>query len=164
MSGRDDKLTAERMKALKTAGKYSVSEKELAALKALFSVGYADDEETKDTIAFAMEEYGYLMDTHTAVAYGVYCDYADETGDRTPTIIVSTANAYKFPADVCEAVSGTRIDDAFEATQKLNEETGEEIPEPLSGLKERPVRFEEVIDRSEIAKKVVDYCKQTANK
>ena len=164
VSGRDDKLTAERMKALKTAGKYSVSEKELAALKALFSVGYADDEETKDTIAFAMEEYGYLMDTHTAVAYGVYCDYADETGDRTPTIIVSTANAYKFPADVCEAVSGTRIDDAFEATQKLNEETGEEIPEPLSGLKERPVRFEEVIDRSEIAKKVVDYCKQTANK
>ena len=164
VSGRDDKLTAERMKALKTAGKYSVSEKELAALKALFSVGYADDEETKDTIAFAMEEYGYLMDTHTAVAYGVYCDYADETGDRTPTVVVSTANAYKFPADVYEAVSGTRIDDAFEATQKLNEETGEEIPEPLSGLKERPVRFEEVIDRSEIAKKVVDYCKQTANK
>ena len=164
VSGRDDKLTAERMNALKKQGKYSVSDKELKALKALFSVGYTDDEETKDTIAFAMDEFGYLMDTHTAVAYGVYCDYADETGDETPTVVVSTANAYKFPADVYEAVSGNRIDDAFEATEKLNEETGEEIPEPLSGLKERPVRFEEVIDRSEIANKVVDYCKQAANK
>ena len=164
ISGRDDKLTAERMKALKSAGKYSVSDKELKTLQALFSVGYADDDETKETIAFAMDEFGYLMDTHTAVAYGVYCDYADETGDETPTVVVSTANAYKFPADVYEAVSGSRIDDAFEATEKLNEETGEEIPEPLSGLKERPVRFEEVIDRSEIAKKVVDYCKQAAGK
>lgn len=164
ISGRDDKLTAERMKALKTEGKYSVSAKELEALQSLFSVGYADDEETKETIAYSMDEYGYLMDTHTAVAYGVYCDYVDESADETPTVVVSTANAYKFPADVYEAVSGNRVDDAFEATEKLCEETGEEVPEPLKGLKERPVRFEEVIDRSRIADKVVEYCRQASNR
>lgn len=163
ISGRDDKLTAERMKALKTQGKYSVTTEELKTLQSLFSVGYADDEATKEAIAYSMDEYGYLMDTHTAVAYDVYCNYADETEDETPTVVVSTANAYKFPADVYEAISGTRIDDAFEATEKLNEETGEEVPEPLNGLRERPVRFEEVIDRSEIAAKVVSYCKQAAN-
>ncbi len=162
VSGRDDKLTAERMKALRTVGKYSVGDKELKTLQSLFSVGYADDEATKDTIAFAMDEFGYLMDTHTAVAYDVYLDYVESTGDETPTVVVSTANAYKFPADVYEAVSGERIDDAFLATEKLNEETGEEIPEPLDGLKERPVRFEEVIDRADIAKKVVEYCRQAA--
>ncbi len=162
VSGRDDKLTAERMKALKTAGKYSVGDKELNTLQSLFSVGYADDAATKETIAFAMDEFGYLMDTHTAVAYDVYLDYAESTGDETPTVVVSTANAYKFPADVYEAVSGERVDDAFLATEKLNAETGEEIPEPHDGLKDRPVRFEEVIDRADIAKKVVEYCRQAA--
>ena len=164
VSGRDDKLIAARMTALKTTGKYSVSKEELDALRSLFSVGYADDEATKDAISYAMDEYGYLMDTHTAVAYDVYGEYVEKTGDETPTVIVSTANAYKFPADVYEAVSGNRIDDAFEATEKLNEETGEEIPEPLCGLRERPVRFEEVIDRADIAKKVVDYCKEASAK
>lgn len=162
ISGRDDKLVAERMKALKTTGRYSVGDEELKTLQALFSVGYADDKETKDTIAFAMDEFGYLMDTHTAVAYDVYLDYAESTGDETPTVVVSTANAYKFPSDVYEAVSGNREEDAFIATQKLFEETGEEIPAPLDGLKERPVRFKEVIDRADIAKKVVEYCKEAA--
>lgn len=161
--GRDDKLIAQRMSDLKTKGRYEITERELEMLKALFSVGYADDEETKETIAFAMDEYGYLMDTHTAVAYGVYCDYEDATEDKTPTVVVSTANAYKFPADVYEAVSGEKIADAFTATEKLHEVTGEEVPEPLNGLKDRPVRFEEVIDRSKIADKVVEYCKQAAN-
>lgn len=161
--GRDDKLIAQRMSDLKTKGRYEITERELEMLKALFSVGYADDEETKETIAFAMDEYGYLMDTHTAVAYGVYCDYEDETEDKTPTVVVSTANAYKFPADVYEAVGGEKIEDAFTATEKLHEVTGEEVPEPLNGLKDRPVRFEEVIDRSKIADKVVEYCKQAAN-
>ena len=97
------------------------------------------------------------MDTHTAVAMSVYEDYATETLDETPTVVVSTASAYKFPADVYEAITGEREDDAFKATEKLNEETALEIPEPLKGLKDREVRFNDVIDKNDVAKAVLDY-------
>ena len=44
-------------------------------------------------------ENHYLMDTHTAVAYKVYEDYR-RSGDETPTVIASTASAYKFAESV----------------------------------------------------------------
>lgn len=44
-------------------------------------------EETKKAIAEMYEKYGYLIDTHTAVAYKVYEDYRNATGDETPTVI-----------------------------------------------------------------------------
>lgn len=165
LCGRDDKLIAQRMADLKSKGVYSITKAELAKLQSLFEVGFADDNETKEAIADAMDEYGYLMDTHTAVAYDVCMNYlADNEEDTCPTVIVSTASAFKFPADVYEAISGKKIEDAFEASERLSEETGEEIPEPLCGLKQREVRFEEVIDRKEIANKVVSYCEQVAEK
>ena len=57
------------------------------------------------------------MDTHTAVATSVYYDYYEATDDETPTVIVSTANAYKFPCDVYQALSGEYVDDAKKATK-----------------------------------------------
>ena len=45
------------------------------------------------TIGEMYREHGYLMDTHTAVAYKVYEDYKAVTGDSTPTVIASTASA-----------------------------------------------------------------------
>ena len=63
---------------------------------------------------------GYVMDTHTAVAMSAYDAYVAESEDEHPAIIVSTASPYKFPADVYEAITGERENDAFEATRKLN--------------------------------------------
>ena len=65
-------------------------------------------------------------------------------------MIVSTANPYKVPADVLEAVDGRRESDPYKAAKELSELTATEIPEPLSGLDERAVRFTTVIDRSGI--------------
>ena len=45
----------------------------------------------------------------------------------------------------------------FKATEMLNEETGLEIPEPLKGLKDREVRFSDIIDKNDVAKAVLDY-------
>ena len=50
------------------------------------------------------KDNGYLMDTHTAVAYKVYEDYRKTTGDETPTIIASTASAYKFAESVAKSI------------------------------------------------------------
>ena len=52
-----------------------------------FCGGSATVEETNETIGQMYDEHRYLMDTHTAVAYKVYKDYVEKTGDETPTLI-----------------------------------------------------------------------------
>lgn len=156
-SGRDDKLTAERMNALKAQGYYSVSEGELAKMRELFGCGSCDEEETAEVIADYFDEYGYLLDPHTAVAAGVYGEQEEEKG--VPCVIVSTANPYKFPADVLEAVAQVREDDPYEAAKKLSEFSGAPVPQPLCGLDKKPVRFDKVIEKGEIENFVLEKAK-----
>lgn len=158
ISGRDDKLIAERMRRLKEEGKYEVSVQELNAMRALFEVGYADEDDTAATIDGYYEDYDYLIDPHTGVACAVYNEYCDATGDlETPSVIVSTASAYKFPCDVYQALTATRIDDALKASQKLESFTGTEVPQPLEGLESKPVRFTQVIEKEQIDEVVLRY-------
>lgn len=155
--GRDDKLTAERMNDLKVNGKYSITTQELLKIQETFENGYASEENTSDSINNFMDTYDYLLDTHTAVAVSVYSDYMVATGDGTPTVIVSTANPFKFPCDVYNALSHSNIDDAFKAGKKLEAYSGEEIPEPLSDLDKKTVRFSKVIAKEDIQKEVLDH-------
>ena len=59
-----------------------------------------------------MSEFGYVIDTHTAVAKAVHDEYIEKTADLTKTIIASTASPFKFNQSVlialggCEAVAG----------------------------------------------------------
>ncbi len=129
LSGRDDKFVENKMTELKEKISY-----------------YFDD-----------EDESYLFDPHTAVAMSVYDDYYDETDDTTPTVIVSTASPYKFPVDVYSAVSGKSIDDAYKATDMLEEISAQPIPEPLRNLKNRKTRFDKVIDKKDIESEVISY-------
>lgn len=145
------------MDALKKDGKYTIDKEYLDKIQSIFDAYYTTEEETKGAI-FAENDYdGYVMDTHTAVAMSAYDEYTAATEDELPAVIVSTASPYKFPADVYEAITGEREDDAFEATKKLNEETALEIPEPLQGLKTKAVRFNDVIPKEDVAKAVLQY-------
>ena len=159
-SGRDDALIAERMASLKSEGKYSVTSEELSKLNEVFAVGYATEEETADTIDSTYDLYDYLMDTHTGVAMSVYNDYVAESDDDRPSVVVSTANAYKFPCDVYRSLTGDEIEDAFKASKKLHGFTGEEIPEPLSNLDKKQVRFTKIVDKADIESVVLEYVKQ----
>ena len=60
---------------------------------------------TKQSLAInkVYTENGYLMDTHTAVAYNKLAAYRKDTGCVTPAVVVSTASPYKF----CNSVLGT---------------------------------------------------------
>ena len=61
------------------------------------------------------EENDYLMDTHTAVAYKVYEQYREETGDETPALIASTASPYKFAGSVTSSIGKEESAGEFEA-------------------------------------------------
>lgn len=147
LSGDDDVLTKEWMNKLKTDGKYEVSDNVKEAIKKEFYGGYCDDNETKSTISKLFKNENYLCDTHTAVAISVYDKYVSETGDRTPTVIASTASPYKFSKSVLQAVSDNIVDmNEFDMVDKLNDITGVEVPKPLLSLKDKKVRFSDVVN------------------
>ena len=117
----------------------------------MFIGGSCDDAQTAAAIADTFQRYGYLCDTHTAVALHVYNEYRARSGDSTPAVIASTANPYKFSASVLEALGGGRADwDEFQKLQGLYELTGCEIPAPLAELKGKAQRFTEVCERDDM--------------
>ena len=56
----------------------SISKEELDKIRSEFDAGFCDDIETINTIEKVYNDYGYLMDTHTAVAWSVYEKWAEE--------------------------------------------------------------------------------------
>ena len=103
LSGNDGDEIKSLMDALENEKHYKVSDKIREGMKD-FCGGSATVEETNETIGQMYDEHRYLMDTHTAVAYKVYKDYVEKTGDETPTLIASTASAYKFAESVAQAI------------------------------------------------------------
>ena len=144
------------MDKLKNGGKYSIDKNLID--KNDFTGGCCNVEDTSDTISNVFDEYGYLLDTHTAVAMNVYTNYVVATGDETPTVIVSTASPYKFPCDVYEAIEGKYIDDAFTAAKKLQVASATEMPESIAKLKEKEVLHKDVIEKDDMASTVIKYC------
>ena len=139
------------MNALANEGKYTVSDEIKAKIKEEFYGGCADDEETLATIGETFEKYGYLSDTHTAVALKVYENYKKETGDNTVNIVASTASPYKFAAGVLRAIGGNpEGKDGFEILDELSEKSGTVIPKPLAGLKDKEIRFNTVCEKEEM--------------
>ena len=121
---------------------------------AAFYGGSCTVEETNKTIGRVFQKEGYLMDTHTAVAYKVYEEYLAETGDSTPTLIASTASAYKFADSVAEAIGLPKEEDEFAYIETVHQATGVRIPKELQGLKEKPIRHNQVLSIDEMKEAV----------
>ena len=102
-----------------------------------------------ETIKECFNETGYLLDTHTAIGYGVLKRYQKNSGDNTKTILLSTASPYKFPESVYKAIYGKELD-VYSAIEQLNKKTGVDIPKGLVGIKDREVLHKIQIDKSEI--------------
>ncbi len=150
---------SELMEELSQNGKYEAGEGIRKGMKDFYG-GFADDEETLDTITAMYKDHGYLMDTHTAVAYKVYSDYRKATGDGTPTLIASTASAYKFASNVASALGLPEAADGFAAVRELEKETGVPVPSGLRDLENKEIRHESVIDRDGLKEAILASLKQ----
>ena len=73
--------------------------------------------------------------------------YRAATGDETPAVIVSTASPFKFAADVCVALGADAGADPLAA---LSAYCAIPTPAPLSGLGDRPVRFDGVTEKADM--------------
>ena len=153
---RDGNLIKIWMGQLKECGSYSVGDQRREWLEAMFWGDCADNKDTLAEIGKRFEQDGYLLDPHTAVASHVLRQYRARMNDATPTVIVGTANPYKFAADVLTAVGGERTEDAFAASEELGKRTGVPMPEQVRHLKDLPVRHTAVCDRDKMAEAVLE--------
>ena len=152
---KDSERVAGWMKQLSEEGRYDVGTGLKALIRRDFEAGYCDDAGTAEEIARVWREYGYLIDTHTAVASRVLGDYRARTGDRTPAIVVSTASPYKFCDSVLRALGEQTNAPGTELIGRLERVTGTTAPAPLSGLAGKKVRFDACVAPAE-QKKVVE--------
>ena len=160
ISGGDDKCVAELMQKLSSEGVYEVPSAVKAEIDALFSADCSNDEETMATIKKCYDEYGYVIDTHTAVGKSVYDKYAAETGDNTKTIIASTASPFKFNQSVLIALDGNKAvagKDEFTLLDELSKKSGMKIPKSLGELKNKSRLFGSVCDKNEMVDVVSEF-------
>lgn len=154
ISGRNSDLTQDRMNSLKKTGRYEISPVELSILEKEFFADFCDEEECKDTIRHFFDEYGYVLDPHTAVAVNIHGKYVDYSESANKAVVLSTASPYKFPTSVYNAICGKTVKDAFKCSSMLYNETGAPIPEQIVDLKSKSVRFNKVIDKEQAKEEV----------
>ncbi len=158
LSGRNDALIAELQAQLAQNGKYTVPAEILEKLQQLYYGGCCDDAKTKQTIHDTYGAYGYLCDTHTAVAVAVQKEYQQATGDSRPTVIASTASPYKFSAAVLEGVEGKVFTGSeFETVERLEAITKAPVPAPIAALRTAKPRFKNVCQKEDMLQTVLDF-------
>ena len=148
---RDSAYVAGLMRQLSEDGAYQLSDALLEKLRQDFSCGCCDDKGAADVIGRLWSEQHYLCDPHTAVAWSVAEQLDDELrGTGVPTVVLSTASPYKFPAAVLSALGQPGSDNEFHMMNELARISGVPIPGNLSGLEGRPVLHKDVIDKDAI--------------
>ena len=143
------------MAQLAETGRYQVSDRVKTRLQRQFKGYFCDDRETQRMIRAMFDRYGYLIDTHTAVAFSALGQYRQETGDDTPAIVASTASPFKFCASVLEALGEYRVAGGLDALDQLAARTGQPAPAPLASLREKAVRFTEAVEKENMADAVM---------
>ena len=145
---RDSAYVAGLMQQLSADGAYQLSGELLDKLQQDFSCGCCDDQGAADVIGRLWRERHYLCDPHTAVAWSVAEQLdAELRGTGAPTVVLSTASPYKFPAAVLSALGRSGSDSEFRMMDELAQLSGVPIPGNLSGLEGRPVLHKDVIDK-----------------
>ena len=156
IAGEDASENRALMQELSREGRYRITPAMQAKLKDFYSDSASTDEVAAQ-IAVLYEKSGYVIDTHTAVASCVYDKYRKSTGDKTPTVIASTASPYKFPHSVLSAIdkseaeeTGENEQDVFAKMERLAALSGVSIPAAVEELKTAPVRHNTVCGKDQM--------------
>lgn len=153
LSGRDPKAVSEWMADLNAHQRFELDPRTKARLSMEFKAASIDNATCLATIKQVLDEFNYLMDPHTAVAYAAACHLK---GDN-PILVASTAHWAKFGSNVYRAINEIAPDAPLPSSAEeltgceLNQDialtTNEhDIPKGLAMLDKMPVRFNQVID------------------
>ena len=136
IAGNDAAKNAGLMKELSEKGKYTVTPEMKEKLTDFYG-NYTSEKETGEAIKKLYEDTGYVIDTHTAVAAGVYDKYKKETGDtKTKTVIASTASPFKFTRSVMEAIDPKYASMGdFELVDELSKIANVKVPQAIEDIR-----------------------------
>lgn len=151
IAGNDAQKNARMMADLSETGKYVITEEMKEALTDFYG-NYSSEEETVEVISELYEKTGYIIDTHTAVASGVYKKYKEESKDTTTkTVIASTASPFKFTRSVMNGIDkkyDTWSD--FELVDELSKIGNVEIPQAIEEIRTAPILHDTVCEVEEM--------------
>ena len=158
IAGSDAAEDVKLMTSLNQEGKYRITDAMREQLKD-FRGYYATEEECAGRIAEVYGDTGYVLDPHTAVASCAYEKYCVETGDRTKTVIASTASPYKFTRSVMEAIDAEKYGQMsdFELVDCLEEISKVPVPAAIEEIRTAPVRHCTVCEASEMKQTVKEF-------
>ncbi|MEW9079682.1 threonine synthase [Terrisporobacter glycolicus] len=121
---------------------------------------YATQSEVKENINKVFKENNYLIDTHTCVAYTAYEKYRKNNFEDIATVIVSTANPYKFSKDVLSSLDKNIENlDEFNILDSLSLETNTNIPLPIKNLKNAKILHNRNCEKYELKKEIKNILK-----
>ncbi len=146
----DDDYIASLQSKLSTEGTFTVNDTILEKLQNLFYGACCDDNGTLETINKTFNEYGYLCDTHTAVAVNAYEQYINATADNRPVVIASTASPYKFAKSVISALTDNIPESEFDTVDALSALTNTAVPAPIAELKVATARFKDIYEKTDM--------------
>lgn len=158
IAGNDAAKNKELMAALTSDGAYAITE-EMKEQLADFYGNYTSEAETAKVIRDLYDKTGYVIDTHTAVAAGVYKKYKEETKDtETKTVIASTASPFKFTRSVMDAIDKEKYDSLtdFELVDELSRIGHVAVPKAIEEIRTAKVLHDtvcEVAEMPEVVKK-----------
>jgi threonine synthase len=147
--------------SLENTGTFKITEEMRSKLMDFWS-DFATDEQTIKSIRDVYQNHGYLIDTHTAVAYFVYKKYLGKTQDKTKTILASTASPFKFPHSVMEAIQGQGFKnnlDEFQLLDRLSTLTGLPVPKPLKDIGNKKILHNRFCKKEEMKDVVAEILK-----
>ena len=128
------------MASLAKDGKYTVTPEMKEKLSDFYG-NYTSEKETAEVIKKLYEDTGYIIDTHTAVAAGVYDKYKEATGDTaTKTVIASTASPFKFTRSVMDAID-PKYDSMtdFELVDELSKLGNVKVPNAIEEIRDAKI-------------------------
>ena len=134
IAGEDSECTRKLMEALKTDGRYEITD-EMKEKLADFAGGYADEMQTSQEIKNVYEDTGYVLDTHTAVASYVCKMWKEEQDNGKKCLIASTASPYKFVKNVMTSIDKKwESYDELSLLERLQEVSGVEMPQAVKDI------------------------------
>lgn len=154
LSGCDCKYIKGIYEEFRQSGKFVIRDDIKDALNKEFISGYMDDERTLYYIKYIFDKEKYLIDTHTAVSYGV-CKEMRETSDDI--VIASTASPYKFVYDVLKALKNEEhLDDFIKACEELSKISEVDIPEAVNSLRYKDIKHNIICKKDSMANSITD--------
>lgn len=121
----DPKLIKELYNEFEKTKKFSIDEKILNVIKDNFYYEYCLENECRDTIKNVCQNYGYIIDPHTSIAFNCYeklCKKYNNLSSEV-TVITATAHPFKFITTMLEifGFEKGKIESFLDYVIKLNE-------------------------------------------